>query len=307
MSAWHVAAGATWTNQVMTHINCCHVTCWVGFKNRVGQSDFDTCQVCHESGPLPKELPRVFWEPTHPPTTHHPPTSSLGVLASSGCFWEVPRVFGKFWDVFRSFGVFSEVPRAFWDVPGRFGKFLRCIGKFQDVLDSYPGVSLNSRTFWEVPGCFGKSRDFGKFRDVLGSSQGVLRSFPLSRTIFFQFQNESSMTEKTLDPALDQSGVSILPVRLYDWCFVFFPILYYEKGLILMNKGNLLSPPGDRQVTSASMPPSLVAAIRLPLFHQKSPVPSDQKPNPLRPSDQNLPLGPYVSTPEGIKNASLQT
>jgi hypothetical protein len=32
MGAWHVADDATWTNQVIPHVNFCHVACWVGFK-----------------------------------------------------------------------------------------------------------------------------------------------------------------------------------------------------------------------------------------------------------------------------------
>ena len=75
---------------------------------------------------------RVLWEPTHPPTTHHPP----------GCFWEVPGVFGKF----RVFWGRSPGVRKF---PGCFGKFPGRLGKFRVFLGS-PGC------FWEVPGVLGK-------------------------------------------------------------------------------------------------------------------------------------------------------
>ena len=148
-----MAVGATWTNQVMAHVNFCHVACHVGL-NLTSTNQRLPCVICAtwQSGPCARRtFPGCCGNPpVHPPAHHQPPTrvflgSSPGVRKFHGTFGEVPGVFGNF-------RVFLESSGCFWEVPGVFGKF--------------PGF------IWKVPGVFGKFPGcFGKFRHVFGSSR----------------------------------------------------------------------------------------------------------------------------------------
>ena len=157
--------GDTWTNQVTTRVNFCHVACHVGL-NSTSTNQRLTRVICAtwQSGPCARRtFPGCCGNPPthpHPPTTHHLP----------GCFWEVPRVFGGSTGVLgrsRTFRVFLGSSGCVWEVPGMFGKFPRCV--------------------WEVPGVFGKCPGcFGKFRYVFGSSRCFrkLSSFGTQKTRF---------------------------------------------------------------------------------------------------------------------------
>ena len=107
-------------------------------KFDVGQSAIDTCHMCHVAVRPTPVGPSPGVAGTHPPTTY-------------------PGVFGKFPGC-------SEVPRVFWKVRGSSGCFWEVpgiFGKFRVFLGSSPGVLGSSGTFSEVPGCFRSCRVLG--------------------------------------------------------------------------------------------------------------------------------------------------
>jgi hypothetical protein len=123
------------------------VVCCVGFINGTNQSSIDTWHMRHVAArPTPAGASLGTNPPTHPPTTHHPRTSSSGFYGSSIYFLGSSPMFGKFWDVFRSSEVFSEVRRVNWEVPACFGKFPGRFGK----LPSTPQKSSGKFHFWKI-------------------------------------------------------------------------------------------------------------------------------------------------------------
>jgi hypothetical protein len=87
---WHVTVGATWTNQVMTRVNFCHVACHVGL-NSTSTNERLTRVICPRGSPTHSRRTFPGWcgnPPTHPPPTTypgHPPTTH-----------HLPGCFGKF-------------------------------------------------------------------------------------------------------------------------------------------------------------------------------------------------------------------
>jgi hypothetical protein len=107
-------------------------------KFDVHQSTIDTCHMCHVAVRPTPVRPSPGVAGTHPPTTY-------------------PGVFGKFPGC-------SEVPRVFWKVRGSSGCFWEVpgiFGKFRVFLGSSPGVLGSSGTLSEVPRCFRKLPSFG--------------------------------------------------------------------------------------------------------------------------------------------------
>jgi hypothetical protein len=103
-------------------------------KVDVDQSAIDTCHMCHVSvRPTPVgPSPGVFGKFPGVRKFHGCFGSSRDVQGSSG-------VFGKFRVFLESSGCYWEVPRVFWEVPGRFRKF--------------PGV-LEVAEFWDPKNTF---------------------------------------------------------------------------------------------------------------------------------------------------------
>ena len=124
-----MAVGATWTNQVMTHVNFLPRGMPRRLRFDVDQSAIDTCHMCHVAVRSTPVGPSSGVVGTHPPIHHPPPTrvflgSSPGVRKFHGCFEKFPGRSGKFRvflgsspGVFGSSGCFWEVPRAFWEFP----------------------------------------------------------------------------------------------------------------------------------------------------------------------------------------------
>ena len=69
-------------------------------------------------------------------------------LESSGCFWEVPGVFGKFSGIVWKVPGVWEVPRVFWEVPARFRKFpgVLEVAEFWDPKNTFCDPSFAKKT-----------------------------------------------------------------------------------------------------------------------------------------------------------------